>query len=63
MFAQLEYIVYIVYIFLACLTSGVCMIQQTLVIAFEVQPRLATVHTKFFAHVLGLLNHAMGEHR
>ena len=29
----------------------------------KVQPRLATAHAKLITHVLGLLNHALGEHR
>ena len=29
----------------------------------KAQPRLATAHAKLITHVLGLLNHALGEHR
>ena len=29
----------------------------------KLQPKLATVHAKLFTRVLGLLDHALGEHR
>ena len=38
-------------------------LQQRLVTVVKVQPRLATAHAKRITHVLGLLNHALGEHR
>jgi len=38
-------------------------LQQRFVTVVKVQSRLATAHAKLITHVLGLLNHALGEHR
>ena len=38
-------------------------LQQRFVTVVIVQPRLATAHAKLITHVLGLLNHASGQHR
>ena len=38
-------------------------LQQRFVTLVKMQPRLATAHAKLITHVLGLLNHALGEHR
>ena len=38
-------------------------LEQRFTTVVEVQPRFATAHAKLFAHMLGLLNHALGEHR
>ncbi|CAN0558302.1 unnamed protein product, partial [Laminaria digitata] len=38
-------------------------LEQRFITVVKVQPRLATAHAKLFTHVLGLLNHALGEHR
>lgn len=37
--------------------------QRFVAVVKKVQPTLATAHAKLFTHVLGLLNHALGEHR
>ena len=37
-------------------------LQQRFVTVVKVQPRLATAHAKLITHVLGLLDHALGEH-
>ena len=38
-------------------------LEQCFITVVKVQPRLATAHAMLFTHVLGLLNHALGEHR
>ena len=38
-------------------------LEQRFFNVIKVQSRLATAHAKLFTHVLGLLNHALGEHR
>ena len=38
-------------------------LEQRFITAVKVQPRLAIAHAKLFTYVLGLLNHALGEHR
>ena len=38
-------------------------LQQRFATVVKVQPRLATTHAKLVTHVLGLPNHALGEHR
>ena len=37
--------------------------EQRFVTVVKVQPRLATAHAKLTTHAVGLLNHALGEHR
>ena len=37
-------------------------LQQRFVAGVKVQPKLTTAHAKLMTHVLGLLNHALGEH-
>ena len=38
-------------------------LEQRFTTVVKVQPRLVTAHAKRFTHVLGLLNHALGENR
>lgn len=38
-------------------------LQQRFITAINAQPRLATTHAKLLTHALGLLNHALREHR
>ena len=38
-------------------------LEQRYITVIKVQPMLVTAHAKLFTYVLGLLNHALGEHR